>query len=80
MTSGAAAYLHRLFPTREATPITLLTRARPALVSAPVAQAALLHRGGNDSSGSILKRLKDDAWAEIGKVRQKLPSLEKRSR
>jgi hypothetical protein len=28
----------------------------------------------------LKKRLKDDVWAEIGKVRQKLPPLSKRQR
>jgi bifunctional non-homologous end joining protein LigD len=69
---------------REATSIAAYsTRARAgAPVSAPVAWERLSRtNGGNDFSVLDLKRrLKDDAWAEIGKVRQKLPPLSKRQR
>jgi bifunctional non-homologous end joining protein LigD len=63
---------------REATSIAAYsTRARPgAPVSAPVTWERLARTGGgNDFSVlDLKKRLKDDAWAEIGKVRQKLPA------
>jgi bifunctional non-homologous end joining protein LigD len=62
---------------REATSIApYSTRARPgAPVSAPVTWERLSRTGGgNDFSVlDLKKRLKEDAWAEIGKVRQKLP-------
>jgi len=64
---------------REATSIApYSTRARPgAPVSAPVSWERLSRTtGGNDFSVlDLTRRLKDDAWAEIGKVRQKLPNL-----
>ena len=67
---------------REATSIAAYsTRARPgAPVSAPVSWERLSRTtGGNDFSlVDLRKRLKDDAWAEIGKVRQRLPPLSKR--
>jgi bifunctional non-homologous end joining protein LigD len=69
---------------REATSIAAYsTRARPgAPASAPLSWERLARTtGGNDFSVLDLKqRLKDDAWAEIGKVRQKLPQLSKRAR
>jgi bifunctional non-homologous end joining protein LigD len=69
---------------REATSIAAYsTRARAgAPVSAPVSWERLSRTtGGNDFSVlDLKKRLKDDAWAEIGKVRQKLPPLSKRQR
>jgi bifunctional non-homologous end joining protein LigD len=69
---------------REATSIAAYsTRARPgAPVSAPVSWERLSRTtGGNDFSLlDLKKRLKDDAWAEIGKVRQKLPAPPKRGR
>ena len=69
---------------REATSIAAYsTRARTgAPVSAPVSWERLSRTtGGNDFSVlDLKKRLKDDAWAEIGKVRQKLPPLSKRQR
>src|SRR4029078_11578592 len=62
---------------REATSIAAYsTRGRPgAPVSAPGTSEGLARTGGgNDFSAlDLKKRLKDDAWAEIGKVRQKLP-------
>ena len=62
---------------REATSVAAYsTRARAgAPVSAPVTWERLSRtNGGNDFSLLDLKnRLKDDAWAEIGMVRQKLP-------
>ena len=44
-------------------------------MSAPVTWERLSRtNGGNDFSVlDLKKRLKEDAWAEIGKVRQKLP-------
>ena len=63
---------------REATSVApYSTRARPgAPVSAPLTWERLSRTtGGNDFSVlDLKKRLKDDAWAEIGKVRQKLPN------
>ena len=69
---------------REATSIApYSTRARAgAPVSAPVGWDRLSRTtGGNDFSvRDLKKRLTEDAWAEIGKVRQKLPALSKRRR
>jgi bifunctional non-homologous end joining protein LigD len=69
---------------REATAIApYSTRARPgAPVSAPVTWERLSRTtGGNDVSVlDLKKRIKDDAWAEIGKVRQRLPDDRKRRR
>jgi bifunctional non-homologous end joining protein LigD len=69
---------------REATSIApYSTRARPgAPVSAPVSWERLSRTaGGNDFAVlDLKKRLKDDAWAEIGSVRQKLPERSKRRR
>jgi len=69
---------------REATSIApYSTRARPgAPVSAPVTWERLPRTtGGNDFSVlDLKKRIKDDAWADIGKVRQKLPSLARQRR
>jgi bifunctional non-homologous end joining protein LigD len=69
---------------REATSIApYSTRARAgAPVSAPIAWERLARtKGGNDFSVlDLKKRLKDDAWAEIGKVRQRLPDLVRRRR
>ena len=66
---------------REATSIAAYsTRARAgAPVSAPVTWERLARTtGGNDFSVlDLKKRLKEDAWAEIGKVRQKLPEIRK---
>jgi bifunctional non-homologous end joining protein LigD len=63
---------------REATSVApYSTRARPgAPVSAPLTWERLSRTsGGNDFSLlDLTKRLKDDAWVEIGKVRQKLPA------
>ena len=62
---------------REATSVAAYsTRSRAgAPVSAPVTWERLSRtNGGNDFSLlDLKKRLKEDAWAEIGKVRQKLP-------
>jgi len=62
---------------REATSVApYSTRSRDgAPVSAPVTWERLARTSaGNDFSVlDLKKRLKDDAWAEIGKVRQKLP-------
>ncbi len=64
---------------REATSVAPYSpRARPgAPVSAPVTWERLGRtRGGNDFSMlDLKKRLKDDAWADIGRVRQKLPKV-----
>ena len=69
---------------REATAVApYSTRARPgAPVSAPVGWERLVRTaGGNDFTvRDITKHLRDDAWAEIGKVRQKLPAEPKRRR
>jgi bifunctional non-homologous end joining protein LigD len=69
---------------REATSIApYSTRARPgAPVSAPIAWERLARTtGGNDFTVlDVKKRLKEDAWAEIGKVRQKLPEGRARRR
>jgi bifunctional non-homologous end joining protein LigD len=66
---------------RDATSIApYSTRARPgAPVSAPVTWEQLARTtGGNDFTLlDLKKRLKEDAWAEIGKVRQKLPEVRK---
>ncbi len=66
---------------REATSIApYSTRARPgAPVSAPVTWERLARTtGGNEFSVLDLStRLKDDAWADIGRIRQKLPELRK---
>ena len=66
---------------REATSIAAYsTRARAgAPVSAPVTWERLARTtGGNDFSVlDLKKRLKEDAWAEISKVRQKLPEIRK---
>ena len=66
---------------REATSIAAYsTRARAgAPVSAPVTWERLARTtGGNDFSVlDLKKRLKEDAWTEIGKVRQKLPEIRK---
>jgi bifunctional non-homologous end joining protein LigD len=67
---------------REATSVApFSTRARGgAPVSAPVTWERLSRTtGGNDFSLlDLKKRLKEDAWAEIGKARQKLPELKQR--
>jgi bifunctional non-homologous end joining protein LigD len=64
--------------TREATSVAVYsTRARPgAPVSAPVSWEQLGRTmGANEFTVlNLKKRLRNDAWAEIGKVRQKLPS------
>ncbi len=70
--------------TREATAVApYSTRARAgAPVSAPLTWERLSRTtGGNDFTLlNLKKRLREDAWAEIGKVRQKLPEIRKRSR
>jgi bifunctional non-homologous end joining protein LigD len=67
---------------REATSVApYSSRARPgAPVSAPVTWERLSRTtGGNEFTVlDLKKRLKDDAWAETGKVRQKLPASSKR--
>ena len=69
---------------REATSVApYSSRARPgAPVSAPITWERLSRTtAGNDFTVlDLKKRLKDDAWAEIGKVRQKLPALPRRRR
>jgi bifunctional non-homologous end joining protein LigD len=69
---------------REATSVApYSTRARAgAPVSVPVSWQALPRTtGGNQFTVLNLKKhLRNDAWAEIGKVRQKLPDLGKRRR
>jgi len=48
-------------------------------VSTPVTWKRLARTtGGNDFTAlDLKKRIKDDAWAEIAKVRQKLPEIRK---
>jgi bifunctional non-homologous end joining protein LigD len=74
-------FIDYLRNSREATAIApYSTRARPgAPVSAPVTWQRLPRTtGGNDFSVlDLKKRIKEDAWAGIGKVRQKLPDLAK---
>ena len=69
---------------REATSVAAYsTRARAgAPVSAPVTWERLSRTtGGNDFSLlDLKKRLKEDAWADIGKIRQKLPEIRKSRR
>jgi len=76
---GGHIFIDYFRNSREATSIAAYsTRARPgAPVSAPVTWERLASTsGGNDFSVlDLKKRLKEDAWAEIAKVRQKLPSL-----
>jgi bifunctional non-homologous end joining protein LigD len=67
---------------REATSVAAYSsRARAgAPVSAPVTWERLSRTGGGNEFTvlDLKKRLKEDAWAEIGKVRQKLPDMHKR--
>ena len=81
---GGRVFIDYFRNSREATSIAAYsTRARAgAPVSVPVSWERLSRtNGGNDFSVlDLKKRLKDDAWAEIGKVRQKLPPPSKRSR
>ena len=76
---GGKIFIDYFRNSREATAIApYSTRARPgAPVSTPVTWERLSRTtGGNDFSLlDLKKRLKDDAWAEIGKVRQKLPEV-----
>ena len=69
---------------REATSVApYSTRARPgAPVSVPVTWERLPRTtGGNEFSVlDLKKRIKEDAWAEIDKVRQKLPEFPSRQR
>jgi bifunctional non-homologous end joining protein LigD len=75
---GGHIFIDYFRNSREATSIAAYsTRARAgAAVSAPVTWERLARTaGGNDFSVlDLKKRLKEDAWAEIGKVRQKLPA------
>jgi bifunctional non-homologous end joining protein LigD len=75
-------FIDYLRNSREATSIApYSTRARPgAPVSTPLSWERLSRTtGGNDFSVlDLKKRIRDDAWAEIGKVRQKLPAPSKR--
>ncbi len=72
-------FIDYLRNSREATAIApYSTRARPgAPVSTPVTWERLPRTtGGNDFTvRDIKKRVRDDAWAEIGKVRQRLPAV-----
>ena len=74
-------FIDYLRNSREATAVApYSTRARPgAPVSTPVTWERLPRTtGGNDFTVlDIKKRIKNDAWAEIGKVRQKLPAPSK---
>jgi bifunctional non-homologous end joining protein LigD len=78
---GGHTFIDYFRNSREATSIApYSTRARPgAPVSAPVSWERLSRTGGgNDFSVlDLKKRIKDDAWAEIGDVRQKLPPARK---
>jgi bifunctional non-homologous end joining protein LigD len=78
---GVRIFIDYFRNSREATSVTpYSSRARPgAPVSAPVTWERLPRTtGGNDFTVlDIKKRIKDDAWAEIGKVRQKLPAVRK---
>ena len=69
---------------REATSVAAYsTRARPgAPVSAPVTWERLPRTtGGNEFSLlDLKKRIKEGAWVDIGKIRQKLPEIRKRRR
>jgi bifunctional non-homologous end joining protein LigD len=66
---------------REATSIAAYsTRARAgAPVSVPLSWERLARTGGGNEFNvrDLKKRLKEDAWAEIGKIRQKLPESRK---
>jgi bifunctional non-homologous end joining protein LigD len=66
---------------REATSIAAYsTRARAgAPVSVPLTWERLARTGGGNEFNvlDLKKRLKEDAWAEIGKIRQKLPEIRK---
>jgi bifunctional non-homologous end joining protein LigD len=72
-------FIDYLRNSREATAVApYSTRARPgAPVSTPVTWERLPRTiGGNDFTvRDIKKRIKNDAWAEIGGVRQKLPAV-----
>jgi bifunctional non-homologous end joining protein LigD len=74
---GGHIFIDYFRNSREATSIAAYsTRARPgAPVSTPLTWERLARTtGGNDFSVlDLKKRLKGDAWADIGKVRQKLP-------
>ena len=69
---------------REATAIApYSTRARPgAPVATPLAWERLAQTSGGNNYNvlDLKKRIKGDAWAEIGKVRQRLPGLDKARR
>jgi bifunctional non-homologous end joining protein LigD len=75
-------FIDYLRNTREATSVAAYsTRARAgAPVSMPVSWEALTRSTGANQFTvlNLKKRLKDDAWAGIGKVRQKLPETAKR--
>ena len=75
-------FIDYLRNSREATSIApYSSRARPgAPVSAPVTWERLARTtGGNDFKLlDLTRRLKSDAWADIGKVRQRLPEPAKR--
>ncbi len=81
---GGHIFIDYFRNSREATSIApYSTRARAgAPVSTPVGWERLSRTtGGNDFSvRDLKKRIKDDAWADIGAVRQKLPAPAKRRR
>jgi bifunctional non-homologous end joining protein LigD len=76
---GGRIFIDYFRNSREATSVApYSSRARSgAPVSAPVTWERLPRTtSGNDFTVlDIKKRIKDDAWAEIGKVRQKLPAV-----
>jgi bifunctional non-homologous end joining protein LigD len=78
---GGRIFIDYFRNSREATSVApYSSRARPgAPVSAPVTWERLPRTtGGNDFTLlDFRKRIKDDAWADIGKVRQKLPAVRK---
>jgi len=78
---GGRIFIDYFRNSREALSIAAYsTRARPgAPVSTPVTWERLSRtKGGNDFTLlDVRTRLKDDAWADIGKVRQRLPDLQK---
>ena len=81
---GGKIFIDYFRNTREATSVAVYsTRARPgAAVSAPLSWEALERsKGAADFTVlNLTKAFKRDPWADIGKVRQKLPEAGKRKR